>query len=454
MLRINLAKPNRRYALPIVSVFILVSLSCNLIQLASVQPTIAPPIITNQPQPTVTPESFSTITVPPIAEIKSESAVRRLIPNVFAGNTLPLTELTSNTPFVLPAGGLVSTSLSGEAEVVIDGCLTLFVFQDSSLEYSPCRRQDQQSGLAVCSIAGLTGVLNQCSSQIEIQTPSGFVRTSGTWFSVLYLPQEQISIVQVYEGEVEVQAIINPQIGTLTEGQAVPANSLWFTYPGAEKPEINGIAGRGVRDLQVWEGMRPSIIQAYPRLDIWMEALRNRAEEQQLQIPDYLTVPTGFVNLELIGTHWQNETFRQAFFIGVPWLEMTRTIWEFANIAPRLEVGRLVAEDARSFEYNPQLSEELFSQYRNQRTMEIHLLQIVVIDGNQSEQDFANWLQKILISYDVDSNVLILSPEEYNARRELVLDDPQVPHIFLNVFGDFFNESRNSAPNSSLSRGD
>ncbi|TLN09063.1 hypothetical protein FDZ74_11935, partial [bacterium] len=196
--------------------------------------TITP---THTPSPTVT---LTPVATTQVAVITADAQVRRLTPSVFAGNLPPLPELQTELAISLEPGGMVTTGPLGQAEVVIQGCLKLFVFQDGNLQRSTCRREDTVSGLAVCSTGGMVMVLNECASLIDIQTPNAAVQTSGTWFSVIYLPQERLSVVQVYEGQVSVSAAIDLRAGDWEQGPTVTRGNLWFTTPGEAAPEING----------------------------------------------------------------------------------------------------------------------------------------------------------------------------------------------------------------------
>jgi hypothetical protein len=187
----------------------------------------------SQPATEAPPEATPTINLPTeVAVIGSEALVRRLSAGVFAGSKDPLSPVNSADAFDLPAGGVVTTDISGEAEIVIDGCLKLFIFQDGGLNRGTCRKDDAGSGLGVCATAGMTGVLNSCVAQVDIQSPSSVIEPIGTWFAVIYLPADQLSIVQVYEGAVNVQAVTDSRTGQTTGGQRIGEGNMWFSTAG------------------------------------------------------------------------------------------------------------------------------------------------------------------------------------------------------------------------------
>ena len=323
---------------------VLASLACSLV--GGTAATTAPPV--NNPPTAIAP------TTPPTeaAVIAINSQVRRLAPGVFAGKANPLPELTSDDLINLEAGGLVTTNTNGEAEVDIQGCLKLFIFQDTSLQRDTCRKADAASGLGVCGTAGMTGVVNNCTSQVNIQTPSSSVNTNGTWFGVIYLQPDKLTIVQVYEGAVGVRAIIDPATGQLTNESELPAGSLWFSSPGASAPTINGIAGRQAQPMEVWQALRPALIGKYPILDRWMKTAQNRAQGLSLAFPEELVPTTGQVNLHFVGASWNNTDAQNALLQGVPWKDITNSLWPGVPVTYQIQFPDRTIADATTQTYD------------------------------------------------------------------------------------------------------
>ncbi len=419
---------------------LLLSLACNLIPAQRSIQTPSP-TRTESNFPIATTPALTRTALPPIptltevAVIEPDAQVRRLIPAVFAGNRQPLPELQSGTPASLDPGGLVSTDLSGEAEVVIQGCLKIFVFQDTSLERNTCRKQDVQAGLGVCSTAGLTGVLNNCLSQVNIQTPSGTVQTSGTWFTVLYLPADQLSIVQVYEGQVDVQAVVNERSGEQTGSSPLKAGNLWFSAPGIISPDIAGIAGRQPQPIEVWEAMRPELIQRYPYLDIWMQAVRDRAQSEGLFFPEFLPRQPGQVTLELIGSAWNDWQVRHALTIGFDWLSMSRNNWPDANIAVEITYQRDRIADARQTETNPQTAQKILLEGgiggRN-------IVYLMVAEGDSNSYFFATTIQEKFKEMGIESSVIPTSEDQLKAIRDSNSERLNSNFILIRVGGSNF----------------
>ncbi len=417
------------------------SLACNLIPAQTSTQTPPPTQTTSTlpPASTPTPTPTGIPSVPTLTEvvvIEPDARVRRLIPGVFAGSRQPLTELESDAPIELDAGGLVSTDLSGEAEVVIQGCLKIFVFQDTSLERNTCRKEDVESGLGVCSSAGLTGVLNNCLSQVSVQTPSGSVQTNGTWFTVLYLPADRLSIVQVYEGQVNVQAVVNPRTGEQSGSNPLEAGNLWFSAPGQTPPNIAGIAGRQSQPLEVWEAMRPELIQQYPYLDIWMQAVKQRAQSENLYFPEFLPRQPGQVSLELIGEVWRNRPVRQALVTGFDWLSLSRANWPDANIAVEINYQREMTADARQTEVDLPSSQRILTENGLGARSPVYLM---VAEGDSNSFFFAASMQEKFKEMGIESTVIPSSEEQIKAIRDSASNEQlDSTFILLRVGGSYF----------------
>ena len=376
-----------------------------------------------------------------VAVIQPDSQVRRLNPAVFAGDIQPLPELTNNNPVSLPAGGRVTTNALGEAEVKIQDCLTMFVFQNGSLQRSTCRRSDVLSGLAVCSTGGMTGVLNSCTSMIDIQTPSSSTTTNGTWFSVIYLPEDQLSIVQVYDGKVNVRAVIDPVKDELAaDSQQLAGPGMWFTAPGSEPPVINGIAGRQVLPLEDWQILRSGLIDRYPDLDLWMGAVRQTAGEQGLPFPAAISMKLGEMNSRFVGKFWADDRIQRAFETGVDWKSLVEKIWPQFNVFPSLWFQKdTYILDARKFEYNRDAALKLLSEagfYRSAPT-----ITITARAENKDAVLFANELHAALLDLDINTELAIASGSEFGRIADYLTLNPDTdsPYIWVDTGGEAFS---------------
>lgn len=369
---------------------------------------------TSQPKPTQ------------IAVITPDSQVRRLSPAVFAGSSLPLPELKNNLAVSLASGGMVTTSSQGEAELVIQGCLKLYIFQNGSLQRSTCRRSDVISGLGICSTAGMTGVLNNCISKVDIQTPSSSTVTTGTWFTVIYLPEDQLSIVQVYEGEVTVSAIIDPAADQWSEGMPLSAGNLWFTAPGPDAPVINGVWGRQPQPMETWQTLRPALIDRYPDLDLWMETAGTRAEAEHLVFPTFLTPQEGEINTQWIGQVWADERVQQALLAGVDWKGIVAKEWFEFDVAPRLQIQDTFISDARDYGFDRERALGLLKE--SEFWSRFSYVTIAVRESDKAAVQFAYALQSALLDLDIQSELAFVTDslfEEYR-QTDFNIDKPYV----------------------------
>ena len=359
-----------------------------------------------------------------VAVITPDSQVRRLSASVFAGASQPLAELTGSSPVSLAAGGMVSTDQQGEAEVKIQGCLTLYVYQKSSLTRSTCRRSDAASGLGVCSTDGMTGVINQCLNKIDIQTPSASAQSNSTWFTVIFLPEDQLTIVQVMEGEVAVRPVIDPASDEWPEVQVLGSQSLWFTAPGLDAPVINGLNGRQALPLEDWRTLRPALIERYPDLDVWMDAARQTADRENQVFPEYLMPVSGELNTQFIGQLWADERIQRAMQIGVDWTQITRDAWPDFDVRPSVQLRDVFTFDAREVEFNREESLRLMSEAEFWRRAPVVI--IAASEEDKAAVRFAYVLQTALLDLDVQAELRFVSPAQFEEMQKFDsnLDSP------------------------------
>jgi len=370
-----------------------------------------------------------------VAVITPDSQVRRLSAAVFAGTSQPLPELTGSNPLALPAGGMVSTDKQGEAEVKIQGCLTLYVYQKGSLTRSACRKSDAASGLGVCSTDGMTGVINQCLNKIDIQTPSASAQSNSTWFTVTFLPEDQLTIVQVMEGEVAVRPLIDPSADEWPEGLVLGGPALWFTAPGPDAPVINGLPGRQALPLEDWQILRPALIDRYPDLDVWMDAARRTAERESQVFPEYLVPVSGELNTQFIGQLWADERIQRAMQIGVDWTQITRDAWPNFDVRPSLQVRDVFTFDTREVEFNRDESLRLMTEAEFWQRAPV--IRIAARESDKPAVQFAYALQSALYELDIQAELQFVSDGQFDEIRNF---DPNIdsPFILVSSTGEAF----------------
>jgi hypothetical protein len=413
-----------------------ISSACALIPQPGQKPTDTPTatqpppeVITITPTPTPTPTPAK-----PVVVVTPDSQVRRLKSAVFAGPAQPLPELTSDGSIDLEAGGLVTTDINGEAELTIQNCLKIFIFQDTTLQRKTCRKSDAASGAAVCSTGGVTGVLNNCTSQVSVQTPGSDVQTHGTWFAVIYLPEDHLSIIQVYQGEVNVRAVVDTLTGKTTSQQAIKEGSLWFTSPGADAPVIAGISGRDPQPMEVWEALRSELINKYPLLDKWMNAVKNQAAERRLAYPQFLSRPAGQVTVNLLGPAWTDNIVQKAILSGVDWAQTGLQAWPDLDITPSVVYNKQVVEDARQF--SPDVRQAYA--YLKEKGFFRNVVRITALDSDQPSLAYAGVLQGQLDQLGITSEIIPMGAADLKQAIDSAQAGKDPPLIWLAVSGDAF----------------
>jgi LysM repeat protein len=249
----------------------------------------------NRPTPTVSPTAM-----PPVIATVPASEVRRELVMVWAGpggtDLISLPRLEDSEWHELPAGGWVYTDDAGEGWVRISDCMLIYIFQQSRLIKAACPKSDYLGGNVTCAVEGSSVYNNQCASQIVIQTPSVELVLEGTWLSVTYLPEQQLSLIMVFEGQVSAHPVLN--VDTYEQGAAVDiaAGYFWFSTPGATAEPIAGLAAREshsfdqllpvVEELNLWQ---------------WIERITLRADMDGIPypaIPPFVLGPTLTPSLE------------------------------------------------------------------------------------------------------------------------------------------------------------
>ena len=203
--------------------------------------------------------------------------VRRLISQVWAGSPASNPPLLSGSSWQdLQTGDGITTDDSGEAELDLDGCSgSVYVFKESTIQVSACRKSEQASGLATCSQQGTSFFNVQCAGAFVVDTGSARVTVSGTAFSVSYVPGRRLTLLVVLEGRVRVQPVVDLDTGALGESITVKAPYFLYTLPGPTSPEFGGLPPREPLPLE----LLPPLVDAVG-LEPWMDDLAQRAEQE------------------------------------------------------------------------------------------------------------------------------------------------------------------------------
>lgn len=219
-----------------------------------------------------------------VAVVQTEAKVKRENSQVQAGpaNVSPLPLLSDNEFHALAAQSVVATNDDGEAQVEIRDCLTVFVFQRSQLVTASCPRSSAVSGSPTCAF-GTSAFSNNCAGQVVIQTRSAQIELQGTWLTVTYLPERQLSLAMIYEGQAKIWPVRDFESRTLGEPLTVGERHFWFSNPGDTAASVAGLRGRRVYPFE----MAPDVM-AELNMNSWLSRIKPRAEADGIDFPEYL----------------------------------------------------------------------------------------------------------------------------------------------------------------------
>jgi hypothetical protein len=371
------------------------------------------------------------------AKVLAQSLVRRLTPVVWAGAQAPFPEVASDDPITLEPGGMISTDQSGEAEVVIEDCLKIYLYQGSELTRSTCRESDQESGLAVCSTAGMISVVNACLNQVVIvQTPNSEIVTTGTEFTVMYVESQDLTVVQVLEGTVAFTPVLSDTGGDTAQPSVDVSQNNMIITTSRDAPTSGSGAGlpeREVLPLNQWETLRNDLTVEDPYIDLWMESTRQITDLNNTRFPRQLARPTGEVTIQMAGTAWTDATLQTLVSESIPWLTFVHELWPRAFVTPKLLFPENAVEDARFLKSNRLTVKNQVGLSKWSRQT------ITIITTSESTQaaDFVKRLSAYLKESGFLTNIEYIQPGEMQ-RRLLTATRSIQPVMFISLSGDFF----------------
>lgn len=209
---------------------------------------------------------------------------------------------------------LVTTDGTGQAEIRGPGCASLFVYQDSGLGRFDCERG---GGVASCAVGA---ILNK-DCDITIDTVPATVSFQGTWVSVIYLPNSEVTLVTVGEGT----AIVTPYSGlfyeitgdglldlVVTERQAT--DRVVIEVPSGQEPLFLYTAtdeqladlmekqdlppARQALRMQDLPPVRQALQKKDPNLELWLEQVQEQGNRDGIELVRPATLVT-FMNGEI-----------------------------------------------------------------------------------------------------------------------------------------------------------
>ena len=220
--------------------------------------------------------------------IEPYSLIKLELENVWAseGGGQEAFLLTDAENFKFGPGSYVYTDEAGEGWIQLVGsdnrrCGWFYVFMLTRLTHAPCPKSDLKQGSATCVGYGTTVINNKCEGEIFIETPSATVKPVGTYFAVTYLPDEEVSVVQMYEGEALVFPVLDAETRVLGEPQTLPEGFFWFSAPENSQGPVRGLDARELHPLDAL----PVIVEEFS-LDDWQERVVKRAQADRQDVPD------------------------------------------------------------------------------------------------------------------------------------------------------------------------
>jgi len=194
------------------------------------------------------------------------------------------TELSKDSLYELQDGDRIRTNDSGEGWLYISNCQTVYLFQQSGLIKSAASKEDRQSANnTVFQEGSAVWKDSKCASQVVIQTDGAEIRLTGTWVSVTYLPAQQLTLVMVFEGEAELQAVLDPNLRTLDQAVKVPSGYFLFSTRGNRSKSIAGLAAQKPHSFQRLPGLLAEL-----NLWKWIPRIRDRARMDNIPFPEFL----------------------------------------------------------------------------------------------------------------------------------------------------------------------
>lgn len=186
--------------------------------------------------------------------------------------------------YPLEDGDELTTDSKGEAQLNLSACWPgqLFIFHDSqgAFKVSSCGKADFE-GANSCILAG-TYYVNNCASEDVIWSGSARIEKRGTIFAITYLPERELTLVIVLDGEVAVQPVDSYDPTTLGESRTLSAEEFYFTMPRAEYTTIAELEPRQVYPVSELEGLAFEL-----GIDSWMRDIRDQADRDGVRPADF-----------------------------------------------------------------------------------------------------------------------------------------------------------------------
>lgn len=261
----------------------------------------------------------------------------------------------------IAAGGLIDVSAQGEARVDVQGCGSIYVFEQGQLKLSGCRRQDL--GSTACAVTGTSAYQNSgCDQVITIQTVSAEIVTTGTWFTVTVDPDTDLTLVTVLEGSVEVTPfeIAGDRTSVVVaEMELIEAGEFYFTTPVATELDfVAEVPARMVVTLPAVTPVLDELVVAETFDDVRVRAIDAEA------VPEQFALSLNAQVVRVDGSALDGDLVN-GLSLAVPWQELVEddrgvvVIGEDPTQAIQLDTGVFDADRGIAFLSGLEQSNEL-----------------------------------------------------------------------------------------------
>ncbi|MGC9399580.1 MAG: hypothetical protein ACP5HM_10650 [Anaerolineae bacterium] len=255
--------------------------------------------------------------------------------------------------YPLSEGETLSVDNMGEAELNFSECWPghMYAFQRSNGDFrvNRCGKFASESGSVWC-LSGFWYV--SCKGEYTLLTGSAQIEKRGTTFWVMYRPEEQLTLVTVLEGEVEIRPV-KRYPSTLGAPTRLTAGSFYFTMPDVQLYDVGGLAPR-MDHPNASLGRVVSALKA----EAWFEVAQERAKTEGVPIPS-LTVPGGDeektqgearrgYTITAWGDVFEDPAFQKAALQAVDWAATT-----FAGEPITARIGNTEVDVLTEITYDP-----------------------------------------------------------------------------------------------------
>jgi hypothetical protein len=250
-------------------------------------------------------------------------ACRRLEVQASIGQLSPLVQMELNQQDRLVDGGYVWTGYDGEARLTWSDCITVYTFYQTSIVASEgtvvadCVQEDWGDDC----IASTTINENDCT--VNVVTLPADVTLSGTWVTIMYMKEYQLTLVIAHEGTATVTPRMKEADSTpdATQKFAVTGGNFAYTVPEeyrdkvAEVLDITKYPPRGVFPVSEIAPLARALVLV-PRL----QAVNERLIE--FSVPNQ--IPQDVLNIQEIvvyggGPDLDKTSVQEAVQLGVDW---------------------------------------------------------------------------------------------------------------------------------------